>query len=112
MNTKQILLQLKADIEWMRELLAAQGVNGPWLTPNEAAPILGISRDRIMDEIEAAEYARINRKKSDLIYSEHYFNAQNPHDTKIQRATWKIHFQKFGKVIQLPPEQRILSHRQ
>lgn len=109
MNTKELVLQLQADVEWMRSLLEAQGVNGPWLTPNEAAAILGISRDRIMDEIDAAEYARINRKKSDLTYGEHYFNAQNPHDTKIQRPTWKVHLQKFGAVLKLPPDQRRIN---
>jgi hypothetical protein len=108
MNTKELVLQLQADIAWMRGILEAQGVNGPWLTPNEVASILGISRDRIMDEINAAEYARINRKKSDLTYGEHYRNVQNPHDTKIKRPTWQVHLQKFGQIIKLPPEKRAI----
>lgn len=114
MNAKDIsnqVNQLQTDVEWIRQLLEVQGVSGPWLTPNEAAPILGVSGDRIKDEIEAAEYARINSKKSDLIYGEHYFNAQNPHDTRIQRPSWKIHFQKFGTVIKRPTEQRTINPR-
>lgn len=106
---QQQIEQIKTEFEWMRSLLAAQGVNGPWLTPNEAAPLLGISGDRIKDEIAAAEYARINGKKSDLIYGEHYFNAQNPHDINIKKPSWKIHFQRFGDVVKVPTEQRIIN---
>jgi hypothetical protein len=102
----QELSRIKAELEWMREVLAANRFDGPWLSPTEAAALIGVSHDRILAEITAAERLRHSNKKSDLIYGEHYFNAINPHNTKSSKPTWKVHFLKFGQVIKNPPEQR------
>jgi len=73
------LAQVRAELEWIRQVLAANRFEGPWLSPPDAAALIGVSADRILSEIKAAERLRQARKKSDLIYGEHYFNAMNPH---------------------------------
>ena len=100
------LAELKTELQWMRQVLAINRFDGPWLSPAEAEPIIGVSRDRIMDEVKAAERLRLAKKKSDLVYGEHYFNAMNPHEPGVRKPTWKIHFVKFGEVVKRPPEER------
>jgi hypothetical protein len=114
MNAKQLTLvelaakiaQLEAAQEWMQQLLEAQGIKGPWLSPAKAAAIIGVSRDRIMDEIEAAERLRAIGKRGDVLYGIHYRNIANIHDPSVESSTWQIHVVKFAEIMTIPPEQR------
>jgi hypothetical protein len=101
--------QLEAAQEWMKQLLETQGIKGPWLSPAKAAAIIGVSRDRIMDEIEAAEKLRVKGKKGDVFYGIHYRNIANIHDPSIESSTWQVHFVKFAEVLAIPPDQRNIS---
>jgi len=74
-----------------------------WLWPAKAAALLGVSRDRIMNEIETAELMRILKKRGDVIYGTHYRNIQNPNS---ENATWQVHVLKFEEVLAIPPDQR------
>jgi hypothetical protein len=103
------LLLVQTELEWMREVLSANRFEGPWLSPADAAPLIGVSHDRILAEITAAERLRLLKKKTDLVYGEHYFNALNPHNPKTTKPTWKVHFLKFGEVLKRPPENRLIS---
>jgi hypothetical protein len=80
----------------------ATGVTPPWLTPSEAARILPIGRDRIIQEIQTAERKRAARQNPDLIYGKHYFNTSDTGD----RHSWKVHSTDFWAVVQKPAEER------
>jgi hypothetical protein len=100
------IAQLEVTQSWMQQLLETQGIKGPWLSPAKAAAIIGVSRDRLMDEIEAAERLRAQGKKGDLIYGIHYRNIANIHDPDVDSSTWQIHFVKFADIMTIPPDQR------
>lgn len=104
---KAELATLRAEQEWQRSILEAHGIKGPWLTPAEAAPLIGLSKERIIAEINAAEKARVNKRRSDLKYGQHYINAQNPHDSSISVPRYKIHYREFAQVVHRPPDQRV-----
>lgn len=97
------LQQLRELVSWQGRILEAHGVPGPWLSPAKAAPLLGVSRDRVMDEIRLAEQLRLNGKKSDLSYGVHYRNIGM---ADSQSPTWQVHLGKFGELLAIPPEQR------
>lgn len=94
---------LKAKVDWMEQILKANGVEGPWLTPPRAAPILGVSRDKILAEIKNAEYRRANRKPSDLTYGTHYRNVADP---GAEVPAWQVHITEFAEFLKIPPEER------
>ncbi len=101
--------QLKAEQQWMKQVLETQGVKGPWLSPPKAAPLLGISHDRIMSELEAAESLRALGKRSDLIYGIHYRNIANVHNPETKYSTWQVHLVKLSEILMIPPDQRRLA---
>lgn len=114
MAKKQLTLQhlvervepLEEMVAWMGEVLATQNISGPWVSPEVAARLLCVSRDRVMAEITAAENQRANEQQSDLTYGTHYRNIQDP---QASRPTWQVNFVKFGEVLQIPPDRRRLS---
>jgi len=95
--------QLEERQRWLERVFEAYGIKGLWLSPAKAAPLLGISRDRIMSEIERGERMRITGKKSDLIYNIHYRNIQDP---EVEQPTWQVHVANFDQILAIPPEQR------
>jgi hypothetical protein len=94
-------------------------VQGPWLTPTQAAKLTPLSRRRCMSEIAIAEQNRKARKKTDLIYGVHYWNSLFPFDLIPEVGTiedngkaknaWQIHYKKFWDVVSQPLENRNLS---
>jgi len=94
---------LEAHLQWMQRVLESYGIRGVWLSPARAAALLGVSRDRIMAEIETAESMRVLNKRGDLIYGVHYRNIQDPNS---ENATWQVHVIKFEEVLAIPPDQR------
>jgi hypothetical protein len=102
MNTKEVPIKVMELEARVRLIEAVTGINGPWLSPAQAAKILPISRDRILSEIQAAEQKRGARKTSDLIYGEHYFNTSD----SGERPSWKIHCTKFWAIVRKPAEER------
>lgn len=95
--------QLEARQQWVERIFEAYGVRGLWLSPGQAAPLLGISRDRIMTEIDRAEQRRISGGRGDLTYGIHYRNIQDPDAGK---AAWQVHVAKFDEVLVIPPDRR------
>lgn len=99
-----VLEELQHRVEWLESVLLAYGISGPWLSPAKAAKILGFSRDKIIDEIHAAEKARATGKRSDLIYGTHYRNIASP---ESMEPTWQVNVTQFSKVVGgTPPESR------
>lgn len=113
MNLSQIQKQVEiltqqqqqtiARIEWIERVFETYGVKGLWLSPAKASPLLGISRDRIMTEIDRAEAMRIAGKRGDLAYGTHYRNIQDP---IVEQPTWQIHVANFDQVMVIPPDKR------
>ena len=54
---------LEAQQQWVYRVLETYGIKGLWLSPGKASPLLGISRDRILSEIERAERMRALGKR-------------------------------------------------
>ncbi|NEQ54333.1 MAG: hypothetical protein F6K11_30090, partial [Leptolyngbya sp. SIO3F4] len=96
---------LKAEIEILKQqvqrLIQNQQALGlptsPWVSPQQAANLLCTSRGRINNEIDKAEYARINKIKYDLTWGTHY---------RKNGAHWQINPLEFEKIIFQPPENR------
>lgn len=96
---------LETQQQWINRVLESQGIRGSWLSPKEASPLLGVSRDRIIAEIERAEKLRTFNKKGDLTYGKHYRNIQDP---EAERPTWQVHVAEFDRVLAIPPDERKL----
>ena len=98
--------QLEERQRWVERVFETYGIKGLWLSPGKAAPLLGVSRDRIMTEIDRAEQMRIAGKAGDAVYGTHYRNIQDP---DVGQPTWQIHVANFDAVLVIPPDQRKVS---
>ena len=94
---------LEAQQQWFSRVLETYGIRGLWLSPGKAAPLLGVSRDRVMAEIERAERMRANSQKGDLVYGTHYRNIGDP---ELEQPTWQVHVVEFEKLLAIPPDER------
>jgi hypothetical protein len=74
-----------------------------WLSPEQAAKALSISRPIVMAEIKKAEDLRLSGKRSLLVYGQHYRNDQS---ASSGSPTWKVNLPQFQAYWNLPPEQR------
>lgn len=75
-----------------------------WLSPEEAAKILGCKRDKIRSEILRAEEARRRGEKHDVVFGVHYTNMAAP---KSGKSLWRVDPIKLREVMILtPPENR------
>lgn len=105
--TKRIteeVASLKTQVSHLTKIFEACGLPiSPWLTPAEAAKILGISRDRLITEIQQAEQARLRRQKYPFTYGKHYRNIA---DANGHRPTWQLNLGQAELYFRLPPEQR------
>ena len=97
------LTLLEAQQQWIYRVLETYGIKGLWLSPGKASPLLGISRDRIIAEIDRAERMRALGKRGDVTYGVHYRNIQDP---EVVQPTWQVHVAAFDQVLAIPPEQR------
>ena len=67
------IANLEKRLTLLEQRLAVLGVPiERWITPNQAAKLIGVSRTIIMREIRKAEYARIFKIRYDLKYGKHY----------------------------------------
>jgi hypothetical protein len=107
------LLSLTSRVEFIERYLK---VSGEWLTPAQAAEVMPLSKERILQEIRIAEQRRIGHRKCDLIYGIHYYNTLFPFDhvpgeglvenEEKSRARWMVHRDRFWEVVQKPIEER------
>jgi len=97
------LTVLEAQQQWVQRVLETYGIKGLWLSPTKASPLLGVSRDRILAEIERAERMQALGKRGDLTYGTHYRNIQDP---EVAQPTWQVHVAAFEQVLAIPPDQR------
>lgn len=95
--------QLEERQRWIERVFESYGVKGLWLSPGKAEPLLGVSRARIVQEIDRAEAMRMKGLKGDLEYGEHYRNIQDPN---VDKASWQIHIANFDAVLRIPPDRR------
>ena len=95
---------LKTQVSHLTKIFEACGLPiSPWLSPAESAKILGLSRDRLIAEIQLAEQARLGRRKHPFIYGKHYRNIA---DANGNRPTWQLNPGQAEHYFRLPPEQR------
>jgi|GEM_PF-849605 len=109
LNLQSLLSRIEQQdetIAWMRQVLATQQIDGPWVSPDVAATLLCVSRHRVMNEIQSAEVQRANRQSGDLAYGQHYRNVQDP---IASRPTWQVNFVEFKKILDIPPDRRKFS---
>jgi|SRR5579885_2574366 len=98
---------LEAELEWFKRMFKSLvGVSGPWLSPAKAGALLGVSRDRIMDEINLAEQMRASNKRWDVVYGTHYRTIQG---LESEAPTWQINVQAFEQILNCPPDQRAMG---
>lgn len=97
--------QLEERQRWIERVFESYGIRGLWLSPAKAAPLLGVSADRIMTEIDRAESLRANGRQGDVRYGQHYRNIQ---DLESNKATWQVHVANFDAVLAIPPDRRKL----
>ncbi|MEO0985977.1 MAG: hypothetical protein AAFY20_10545 [Cyanobacteria bacterium J06639_14] len=97
-NLEAEVIALKTQLDRITQTLKALGLPvSPWVSPQQAATLMGVSRSRITSEIEKAEYARINGLKFDLVWGDHY---------RKNGSNWQISPVEFEAIIFQPPEQR------
>ncbi len=101
----QRIVRIEAEQTWMRRVFSAYGINGLWVSPEQAGKMLNISRDRIMREIRRAEEMRIEKKKGDVVLGVHYRNIQDP---EAAQPTWQVNVEEFEKIFMIAPEHRKL----
>lgn len=96
--------QLRVRVEWLDEVvIKALGVNGPWLPPKQAASLLSVSPQWLLNELRLAEAIRAIKDKPHLLYGVHYLDAQSSNSSQ---STWKINVPEMAKFLKLPPDQR------
>ena len=95
---------LEAQQQWVYRVLETYGIKGLWLSPGKASPLLGISRDRILTEIERAEKNASPRQAG--VTSTTAFINRNIQDPEVGQPTWQVHVAAFDQVLAIPPEQR------
>jgi hypothetical protein len=89
---------LKAQVQLLLQTHRALGLpTSPWVSPQQAAQLIGSSRARITSEIERAEYARVTGQKYDLLWGTHY---------RKNGANWQVNPVEFEAIVFQPPEQR------
>jgi hypothetical protein len=97
-NLESKVQALEAQVKQLTQMVRALGLPvSPWVSPQQAAKLMGVSRSRITSEIEKAEYARIHRLQYDLVWGTHY---------RKNGSNWQINPVDFEAVIFQPPEQR------
>ncbi|EKQ70265.1 hypothetical protein OsccyDRAFT_0543 [Leptolyngbyaceae cyanobacterium JSC-12] len=103
-NLESKLALLEAKVEWLESVLfVSLGSQGPFLSPKQAAPLLGVCSDWIIDEVKLAEAIRAIGEKPHLEYGKHYIDAQS---SVGGVARWKVNVPEFNKFLGLPPDQR------
>jgi hypothetical protein len=92
---------LKHQVSLLSNLLEGCGLQ-PWLSPEQAAAFLGMSRDSIVREIRQAEMSRLAGQKSDFEFGTHY--RQKRANAKVPR--WQVNVLKWREVMAIAPEKR------
>jgi hypothetical protein len=100
---QQRIDRLEAEQAWFRRVLETYGIRGLWMSPAKAAPLLGVSMDKIKGEIHRAERKRALKQSCKLLYGVHYRNLQ---DEEAQDPTWQVHVAEFDRFLSIPPDER------
>ncbi|MBE7384455.1 MAG: hypothetical protein F6J95_023950 [Leptolyngbya sp. SIO1E4] len=97
-NLEAKIKALEVQVKQLTQTCRALGLPvSPWVSPQQAATLMSVSRSRITSEIEKAEHARIQGLKYDLLWGIHY---------RKNGSNWQISPVEFEAVIFQPPEQR------
>jgi hypothetical protein len=101
---KEITL-LKERLELLLKLVGAVGLpSDPWVSPEQAGPILGISPNSIRERIKRAEERRIARQRCECSYGVHYRNDAAP---TSKMSAWKVNLIAWDRLLKdIPPDQR------
>jgi len=93
--------ELEKRISYLEYVLESQGLPAsPWVSPQDAAKLMSISRTTILGEIKRAEDARLANKPTDLKWGKHY---------RKNGSHWQVKAMELEKVIFLPIEERMIG---
>jgi len=96
--------QLIKDVAWLKAIVQTTiGVNGPWMTPNQAAACLCVGATWLLEEIKLAEQLRAIQAKPHLKFGLHYRDDQS---SKANQSTWKINVTAMQEFLSKPPSER------
>lgn len=90
---EQDLRALTRDVKTLKDFLGVQ----EWLSPGDAAKILPINRNQIIDLIYSSEQAIVANKTPRLKRNRDYFNASQ----EGKRPTWKVNVARIRNAIDL-----------
>lgn len=99
MTTERRIKALEQQVAELQQLLESQGIS-IWQSPAKAAPVLGVSRDFLIQQIKKS---RLNPRHSDLKNGIHYRSAASP---GAIRPTWQINVIRFQEILAIPAEKR------
>ena len=97
--------KLAVQQEWLGRIFQTYGINGLWVSPQQAADLLCISRDGVMWHVRRAERFREVGIDCECKYGVHYRQVPKTRgDQPIDRPNWQIHVAEFEKILAIPQD--------
>ena len=97
--------RLELQQEWMSRIFQTYGISGMWVSPQQAADLLCISRDGVMWHVRRAERFREVGLDCECKYGVHYRQVPKTRgDQPIDRPNWQIHVAEFEKILAIPQD--------
>ncbi|MBW4490775.1 MAG: hypothetical protein KME12_23625 [Trichocoleus desertorum ATA4-8-CV12] len=96
---------LRAEQDWMKRVFQVYGINGPWVSPQQAADLSCISREGVMWHVRRAERFRELKRDCECKYGIHYRQIPKTKDDQPRINTaWQIHVIEFEKLLAVPQD--------
>lgn len=96
--------RLAEEQAWMKRIFQAYGISGSWVSPNQAADLLCISREGVMWHVRRAERFRELKLKCECEFGVHYRQVPPTQDGPSNRHYWQIHVGNFEKLLAIPQD--------
>ncbi|HEY9643505.1 MAG TPA: hypothetical protein V6C57_23655 [Coleofasciculaceae cyanobacterium] len=97
--------RLEQQQEWLGRIFQTYGISGLWVSPQQAADLLCISRDGVMWHVRRAERFRELGLDCECKYGIHYRQVPKTRgDQPIDRPNWQIHVGEFEKILAIPQD--------
>ena len=96
---------LRAEQTWMKRVFQTYGISGMWVSPQQAADLLCISREGVMWHVRRAERFREEKLKCECEYGVHYRQTpRTQEESNSDRLFWQIHVGNFEKLLAIPQD--------
>ena|SRR6476646_95574 len=89
---------------WLERIFQAYGISGLWVSPQQAAELLCVGREGLIQHIRRAERFRQADIDCECKYGIHYRQVPRCKDEVSDRPTWQIHVGNFEKLISIPQD--------